>query len=158
MLNEARQLQQRILTSIPLSEAMQFSIIELNPRAIQVQAPLEPNVNIHGTGFAGSIYSLAVLTGWALSTHIMAGNQMQGKLVVACAEIKYRSPVSSTIQCRTQANTEDCAAFQMRFEANGKAKPVLEVEVGKSENAILQATYVAVADPTIAVDDLGAAG
>ena len=143
MPNEARQLQHKIRASIPLSEAMQFSIIELNPRAILVQAPLEPNVNIHGTGFAGSIYALAVLTGWALSTHIMALNRTQGDLVVARAEIKYRSPLTGAIQCRTQASEADCDTFRKGFETSGKGKLVLGVAVGESENAILQATYIA---------------
>ncbi|MCH7880597.1 MAG: YiiD C-terminal domain-containing protein [Proteobacteria bacterium] len=143
MLNEARQLQHKIRASIPLSEAMQFSIIELHPRAILVQAPLEPNVNIHGTGFAGSIYSLAVLTGWALSMHIMALNHIPGELVVARAEIKYRSPLTGAIQCRTQASEEDCDAFREGFETSGKGKLVLGVDVGEAENAILQATYIA---------------
>ena len=145
MTREAGQLQQTIRASIPLSEAMQFSIIELNSRNILVQAPLEPNVNIHGTGFAGSIYSLAVLTGWALSTHIMALKQMQGDLVVAKAEISYRAPLTDSIQCRTQVSEEDCAAFQLRFESNGTAKLALKVEIGASGNAVLRATYVAVA-------------
>ena len=145
MTGEAGQLQQSIRASIPLSEAMQFSIIELNPRNILVQAPLEPNVNIHGTGFAGSIYSLAVLTGWALSTHIMALKQMQGNLVVAKAEISYRAPLTDSIQCRTQVSEEDCAAFQLSFESKGTAKLALKVEIGASGNAVLRATYVAVA-------------
>ncbi len=145
MTREAGQLQQTIRASIPLSEAMQFSIIELNPRNILVQAPLEPNVNIHGTGFAGSIYSLAVLTGWALSTHIMALKQMQGDLVVAKAEIIYRAPLTDSIQCRTQVSEEDCAAFQLSFESNGTAKLALKVEIGASGNAVLRATYAAVA-------------
>lgn len=145
MTGEAGQLQQTIRASIPLSEAMQFSIIELNPRNILVQAPLEPNVNIHGTGFAGSIYSLAVLTGWALSTHIMALKQMQGDLVVAKAEISYRAPLTDSIQCRTQVSEEDCAAFQLSFESKGTAKLALKVEIGASGNAVLRATYAAVA-------------
>ena len=145
MTGEAGQLQQSIRASIPLSEAMQFSIIELNPRNILVQAPLEPNVNIHGTGFAGSIYSLAVLTGWALSTHIMALKQMQGNLVVAKAEISYRAPLTDSIQCRTQVSEEDCAAFQLSFESKGTAKLALKVEIGASGNAVLRATYAAVA-------------
>lgn len=145
MTREAGQLQQTIRASIPLSEAMQFSIIELNPRNILVQAPLEPNVNIHGTGFAGSIYSLAVLTGWALSTHIMALKQMQGDLVVAKAEISYRAPLTDSIQCRTQVSEEDCAAFQLSFESKGTAKLALKVEIGASGNAVLRATYAAVA-------------
>ena len=67
-MNAAEALEQKIRGSIPLSDAMQFHIEALSLDAIEVVAPLPPNVNIHGTGFAGSIYSVAVLTGWALCT------------------------------------------------------------------------------------------
>ena len=63
MNDAALALQHKIHESIPLSEAMQFSIASLSRESILVTAPLAPNVNIHGTGFAGSIYSLAVLSG-----------------------------------------------------------------------------------------------
>jgi hypothetical protein len=54
----AQALEQKIRTAIPLSAAMQFSIV-------------------HGTGFAGSIYSAAILTGWALCTHVMDDRSLQ---------------------------------------------------------------------------------
>ena len=66
MTDHLLELQQKIRTGIPLSETMEFEIAELTPNLIRVQAPLAPNVNVHGTGFAGSIYSIAVLAGWAL--------------------------------------------------------------------------------------------
>ena len=144
MPSDIHDLQQKIRASIPLSEAMEFSIIELDSHSILVQAPLEPNVNIHGTGFAGSIYSLAVLAGWALCTHIMKLNGMQGELVVGSAEIKYRLPLSSAISCRSQTSEEDCLAFRNDFEACGKGKLGLEIVVGNSRNAILQGKYIAI--------------
>jgi hypothetical protein len=75
----AQALEQKIRTAIPLSAAMQFSIKVLNQDEIQVSAPLEPNINVHGTGFAGSIYSAAILTGWALCTHVI------GRDFLSCA-------------------------------------------------------------------------
>ena len=55
----ATQLQALINRSILLSEAMGYEIRALDARAITVGAPLAPNINIHGTGFAGSQYALA---------------------------------------------------------------------------------------------------
>jgi thioesterase domain-containing protein len=139
-------LQENIHSNIPLSEAMQFTIVELDSRSILVRAPLQPNVNVHGTGFAGSIYSIAVLAGWALCTHIMERNHMVGDLVVAGAEIKYRSPVSGDIQCQGEVSEVDRDTFCNNFETHGKARLVLTVEVGRAPNAILQGTYYAVAN------------
>ena len=50
---EAIELQRRIHGAIPLSEAMSYRITELADTRITVEAPLGPNINIHGTGFAG---------------------------------------------------------------------------------------------------------
>jgi thioesterase domain-containing protein len=111
-----------------------------------VRAPLSPNVNVHGTGFAGSIYSIAVLAGWALCTHIMERNRMVGDLVVASAEIKYRAPVSGDIQCRAEVSEADRDAFCSNFREHGKARLVLTIHVGSVPNAILQGTYYAVSN------------
>ena len=137
-------LQEKIHSGIPLSKAMQFTIAELDSRSIRVRAPLQPNVNVHGTGFAGSIYAIAVLTGWALCTHIMERNQMAGDLVVAAAEIKYRAPISGDIQCRAEVSEADRDAFCSYFREHGKARLVLTIEVGSAPHAILQGTYYAV--------------
>ncbi len=140
-------LQNKIQSSIPLSEAMQFTIVELDSCSILVRAPLQPNVNVHGTGFAGSIYSIAVLAGWALCTHIMELNQMAGDLVVADAKIKYHSPINGDIECQGEVNEVDRDAFCNNFKQHGRSRLELTIEVGSAPNAILQGTYYAVSKP-----------
>lgn len=138
-----QKLEQVIRRTIPLSDAMQFSIDKLGLDEIRVSAPLEPNVNIHGTGFAGSIYAVAVLSGWALCRHIMEALEMDGDLVVAKAEIAYRAPVTSALECSCRVATEARENFVKGFTQLGKGKLVLEVEVGDRPQAILRATYIA---------------
>ena len=137
-------LQNKIRNAIPVSEAMQFSIVELSSGSILVQAPLAPNVNIHGTGFAGSIYSIAVLAGWGLSTHIMDLLSMDGELVVSEAEIRYRVPVTGMIECRTVASEAERKEFQDSFINTGKGKLSLRIEVGDAPHAVLVGTFYAV--------------
>jgi thioesterase domain-containing protein len=144
-MSTACSLTQKIRGAIPLSEAMQFSIDSLSQDEIRVSAPLEPNINIHGTGFAGSIYSLAVLGGWALCTHIMDELAMDGELVVGKAEISYRTPVDGGLECLCQATAEQRQAFLRQFQEKGKGRLALEITVGESPQAILKATFVAVA-------------
>ena len=140
----ATTLEQKICDSIPLSGAMQFSIRNLDVDGIEVSAPLEPNINIHGTGFAGSIYSVAVLTGWALCTHLMNELGMVGDLVVAKAEISYRAPVTGDLECRCFSTAPQRDSFQQGWRDSGKGRLSLEIKVGDKPQAILQATYVAV--------------
>jgi thioesterase domain-containing protein len=139
----ADELKDRIHRHIPLAKAMQFSIDELDPSAIRVSAPLEPNINIHGTGFAGSIYSLAVLTGWALCTHILEDAQVDAELVVARGEIRYRAPVSGELLCATEADARARDAFLQATREQGKGLLQLEIRVGDAPQAVLFATYCA---------------
>jgi thioesterase domain-containing protein len=144
-MNAATALERKIRQAIPLSDAMQFSIRDLSQDAIQVAAPLEPNINIHGTGFAGSLYSVGVLTGWALCTHILDELGIQAELVVARAEIRYRAPVSGNLACSCTCSEAQRASFRQGIDEVGKGKLVLDIEVGGDRQAVLQATYIAVA-------------
>ena len=141
MSNPAAKLQEKIRSTIPISDVMQFEIVELSDNSIQVRAPLAPNVNIHGTGFAGSIYSLAVLAGWAMCMHIITTEKIDGDLVVGKAEIKYRSAVTGDIDCRCVIDESVRQSFIERIATSGKAKVELEVVVGDEANAVLSGTY-----------------
>ncbi len=143
-MDAAEALEQKIRGAIPLSAAMEFSINTLSLDEIQVSAPLEPNINIHGTGFAGSIYSVAVLTGWALCMHVMDELEMDGDLVVARAEISYRAPITSVLECRCCVSAVQRESFAQGLRDLGKGKLLLEVEVGDRPHAILKAAYFAV--------------
>ena len=143
-MNASDVLEQKIRQAIPLSEAMQFSISSLSLDGIQVRAPLEPNINIHGTGFAGSIYAVGVLTGWALCTHIMQETDIEAELVVAGAEIRYRAPVTGELECSCVCSMEQRNSFRQGVEKAGKGKLLLDIEIGGNRQAVLQATYIAV--------------
>ncbi len=136
----AHNLQEKIRSTIPLSDAMQFDIVELTEKSIMVRAPLPPNVNIHGTGFAGSIYSLAILTGWAMLTHIIDSQDFEGDLVVGKAEICYLKPVSGDIECRCSVPDYLYEAFNKDMKNNSKAKISLKIEIGDSQ-ALLSAIF-----------------
>ena len=144
-MSAAERLQATIRQSIPLGEAMQFCIDALDLDAISVSAPLQPNINIHGTGFAGSIYSVAVLTGWALCTHIMQTLDLDAELVVGSAEIRYRAPVTGILECRCECSEAQRNAFCAALQKSGKGRLVLDVAVGDAPQARLQATFYAIA-------------
>ncbi len=142
----ADRLQQKIRNAIPLSEAMQFTITALDIDVIRVTAPLEPNVNIHGTGFAGSLYSLAVLTGWALCNHILEEQGLDADIAIGKAEIRYRAPVTGDIECACASDAARRAAFEQGVRERGRGKIVLDVSVGNPPHALLSAIYVAIAN------------
>ncbi len=144
-MDAAQALEARIRTAIPMSQSMRFHIDSLDSASIEVSAPLEPNINIHGTGFAGSIYSVAVLSGWALCTHILESFGVDAELVVSKAEIRYRAPVSGELRCFVRAGDSARDAFLAGVREQGKGMLELDIEVGDLPSARLRASYCALA-------------
>jgi len=136
-------IQNKIRDTIPQSESMQFSIVELKHESIIVNAPLSKNYNIHGTGFAGSIYSIGILTGWALCYHVMESHKMIGDLVVGKAEIIYKSPLKEDILCSTSFKHGELDIFCKDFKEKGKSAVKLDINIGESGNAVLKAYFFA---------------
>ncbi len=136
-------LQALIRKTIPLSEFMQFEISSLGSSSITTSAPLNPNVNIHGTGFAGSLYSLSMLTAWAFVMHCLQSHNITAELVAARAEIQYRKPVKNAIECQTHVASEDIDNFIQQLQKRGRAKMEVIVDVGNSA-ATLNALMVAI--------------
>lgn len=80
--------------TIPLSQYMQLGIDSFDGNALCCEAPLAPNINLHQTMFAGSIYALATLTGWGMLYLQLQALGLQGDQVLADASIKYLRPVA----------------------------------------------------------------
>ncbi|MCL1125170.1 thioesterase domain-containing protein [Shewanella surugensis] len=80
--------------TIPLSEFMQVSADEYDEYQLSVSAPLAPNINLHQTMFAGSIYTLMTLTGWGVIWLQQKQQQVTGDIVLAKADVRYIAPIN----------------------------------------------------------------
>ncbi|MEE2024068.1 MULTISPECIES: bifunctional GNAT family N-acetyltransferase/hotdog fold thioesterase [Alkalimonas] len=97
---QCQQLEQVWHQQIPLSQFMQLQITAFDGCELRCQVPLPPNINLHGTMFAGSIYSLATLTGWGLLHLQLQALELQADLVLADASIRYLKPMQTQPQAR----------------------------------------------------------
>ncbi len=140
----ARWLTQHVHENIPLSKTMQFEVLRLAGSSLTIAAPLQPNINVHGTGFAGSLYSLAVLAAWSLTSVFTRESGILADVVVSKAEIEYRRPVKVDIRCQCSCDAEIKATFIETLQTKGKARLFLKVIIGDSEEALLKASMVAV--------------
>lgn len=86
--------------AIPLSEFMQLQVQSFDGNQLQCCAPLAPNKNPHHTMFAGSIYSMAALTGWGMVFLQLKALGLQGDIVLADAQIRYQAPVKQAPAAR----------------------------------------------------------
>ncbi|MGB0895600.1 MAG: YiiD C-terminal domain-containing protein [Parashewanella sp.] len=90
-----KNLKQQWYETIPLSAFMKVEPIRYDTDLLVVTAPIEPNINCHNTMFAGSISTLATLTGWGMFWLQQQLQQVQGSIVLANANIRYLAPITS---------------------------------------------------------------
>jgi len=128
-----KKLQDKIHSSIPISEQMGYEIIDISETVIDTCAPLQLNINVHQTGFAGSLYSIAVLTTWSLSHHAIAIHHLDASLVVAKASIDYHSPVESDIECHCEVAADEMSKFINTLQQGRRARLTLEVAINKDK-------------------------
>lgn len=79
--------------TIPVSKHMQIHPASLVDEQFTVCADRSANINLHNTMFAGSIYTLATLTGWGWVHLLVKKEQLQGDIVLADADIRYKAPL-----------------------------------------------------------------
>ncbi len=85
---------------IPLVAAIGIEISACSATELALRAPLAPNRNLHGTAFAGSLYSICVLTGWGSVWLALRTAGLAASTVVAESRIEYRKAVAGEIVCR----------------------------------------------------------
>jgi thioesterase domain-containing protein len=142
---------QRIWHSeIPISAAMDIRIHSYESDVIEVHAALAPNVNVHGTAFAGSLYAIAALTGWGLTWLELRKRGLEGHIVIAEGAIRYVWPVDSEIVARCRFDPAAHATPFAKLASSGKCRFALECEIGDGA-AVFSGQYAVRAQPTIAL-------
>lgn len=136
-------LNQRILSGIPLAGALKMRITALDDYGVEISAPLDGNYNVHGTGFAGSLYSCASLAAWSLTTHLIERNAIDADVVMSRAEIRYKHPVTGDIHCRCDCEPGSAESFLQHLKERGRARLTLVVDIGEQAEANLTASMVA---------------
>jgi len=79
--------------TIPLSKAMNIEISYYDGKELITHCDGDFNKNLHNTMFAGSIYTLATLSGWGWVYLQLQQLQLKGDIVLAKANIEYHTPI-----------------------------------------------------------------
>lgn len=82
---------------IPLTRALGCQVIAADRAGVHLRAPLEPNTNVHGTAFAGSLASLSLLSGWIWVVVALRECGEQAAVVVKRCEVAYLAPVEGEL-------------------------------------------------------------
>lgn len=121
------ELQQTWEETIPISQHMGIKLHRYTGYRLEVVASLNKNINLHGTMFAGSIYSLGTLTGWGLIFLQMKKLNLKGEIVLGDGNIHYHKPVTSKPRAKC-----DITSIEGNFDylERGKKCPItLKVEI-----------------------------
>lgn len=134
-----QQMMDAISRSIPITVNFGLVIETLTMELTRVSAPLDCNYNIHGTAFAGSLYSVGVLSCWSavqmmamMYADVSDVAAFHGHVVAKNASIRYRKPVNNDFVCDVKLtnvpkSTRD--AFGDAVKSNTKSQPLEDVPV-----------------------------
>ncbi len=132
---------------IPLSRAMDVSVLEASAWRVELQAPLEPNINVHGTMFGGSTATLALLAAWSVLHLRLEAEGIANRLVIHRTEMEYLAPIEGTARALSRLGEEGWAAFVHTLARRGRARLRVSAEVmfGDVVAGRLAGAFVAIA-------------
>jgi thioesterase domain-containing protein len=128
---------------IPAAAAMGVRVASYDGTTLTVRAPLEPNRNPHATAFAGSLYSVCVLTGWGRVSLALGQRGLRAHVVAADSHIQYRRAVDEEIVCVCSAEPSAFDTGLTEVAAGGKARFEITcaIESGGKRAVTFTATY-----------------
>ena len=129
--------------TIPMSKAMGLQIGYYNSKQLITHCDAQFNKNLHNTMFAGSIYTLATLTGWGwvyLALNEQAGN-LQGDIVLAEANIRYHSPIKGLVYGQVVSSNVSGEYTNLALGKNARIKLTAHIYCGDNIAATFNGSY-----------------
>lgn len=110
-------------THIPLTQAMQVSVLSIEPQQLVLAAPLQPNINPHHTVFGGSVATMTTLAAWCLLHTRLADEGVVNSLVVRHSSLDYDKPTAGDFKAMASlAEPEHWDMAMEMLKQRGKAK------------------------------------
>jgi len=136
-----RHLEELWARSIPLTQAMGLRVVDHEPGCLELEAALEPNVNVHGTGFAGSVYAVAALAGWGLLYLELRRRELDAAIVIARGQMDYTLPVDGDFRALAELGEHADAFKTLRERGKARLELSASVTVAGIAKASLSAVY-----------------
>lgn len=108
---------------IPLSAAMQVSVVEVSAEQVVLAAPLAPNINHQDTVFGGSASAVAILAAWSMLHTKLTAAGMGARLVIQRNSMSYEQPMAGDFTARASAPASEAwDPFVRMFKRRGRAR------------------------------------
>jgi thioesterase domain-containing protein len=91
---ELKELEVYLHEHIPLSKAMQVSVVEAGPGRVKLAAPLLPNINHRDTVFGGSASAMAILAAWTIMYVRLQQEGLYSRVVIQRNNVSYDEPIA----------------------------------------------------------------
>lgn len=131
-----QELQRTWYETIPISEQMGIRLHQYSGTTLETRASLNKNINLHGTMFAGSIFSLATLTGWGMIYLKLKEKALKGEIVLGDGNIHYHKPI--TMQPRALCNVEFLDGKFDLLKRSKKTAIKLQVDILDGESPVAE--------------------
>jgi len=110
---------------------------------VTISAPLEPNLNDKGTGFAGSLFSVAALAGWALVTRWCAAEPVAAEVVLQSSTARFLAPARADFRALAHEPPAAQREKLLRMLArSGRGRTEVAVDVKCHEALVMSFTGV----------------
>jgi acyl-coenzyme A thioesterase PaaI-like protein len=162
-------LQQYLLDHIAIYRALGAEVHTIGHDSVILTAPLEENLNHHGTVFGGSASAVAILAGWSLIyVTLQKGSRERlfdprfecgdtslnsrsvqldiPKIVIQRSNMEYRSPIASQFEARahiTPGTSWDFFLRSLRRKRIGRVSIDADIICRNQHAASFRGTYVA---------------
>jgi thioesterase domain-containing protein len=118
-----QELEKYLHDHIPLSKAMEASVISVDKDEVLLSAPLAPNINHRETVFGGSASTLAILAAWSLLHTRMRREGINCRLVIQRNTMDYDKPILGEFTARSSlARPQEWSRFIRMLDRRGKAR------------------------------------
>lgn len=139
-------LQKRIMGEFALARHIGVMVESADDGAVVLRAPLAANANYKGSAFGGSLYSLAVLTGWAWVTRYLAVHGVPADTVIQESSVRFLNPVHGELRASAAAPpSAQIDKFRKMLQRAGRGRIRLRVEInyGESLAALFDGAFAA---------------
>jgi thioesterase domain-containing protein len=123
-------LQERIASEFALARHIGIMVESADDDSVVLSAPLAANANYKGTAFGGSLFSVAVLTGWAWTTRYLAVADLRADAVIQESTVRYLAPVRGVLRASLVApSVPQIEKFRKMMQRAGRGRIRLKVNI-----------------------------
>jgi len=140
-LTHLESLQAFLTARIAPARALGVTVAATEP--VTISAPLEGNLNDKGTGFAGSLFSVAALAGWALVTRWCAVEPIEAEVVLQSSRVRFLAPARGEFRAIAHELSEKQRQKLARMLArSGRGRAEVAIDVKCDEAVVMSFTGV----------------